>query len=425
LKVALLSSEFSGLPGSGGIGTYFDHLARGLARAGCDVEVFTSGRAGDLLERGNIRFHHCGESDPGVFPVLAGLSFKEHHAKKPYDILECAELRAEGCIAIKYLGGTPMVVRIHSPSAVLDRFMDFPVPVSQRCAKVFSQIRGNIGAWRRGLPTLPILLEPFAYHWNQNWDVVERNFTVLADTVVTMNEEMKKFVVGRWWLEAEKVRILPNPYLPEAGHQKKSEALPPTGKTLGFLGRLEPRKGVVELAVALKEVLPEFPDWRVRIAGESIPSCISGADAGKMAQVILKDFGSQVIFEGRVEPSNVGEWLQGVDVCVFPGLWESFSYVTLEAAEAGRAIIGTETGAVAEILDGGRAGLIVEPGDVRGLAKALRKLMADADLRVKLGAAARKRFEDKFHPDRVIGEILEVYREAIERAKERGNRQNH
>jgi glycosyltransferase involved in cell wall biosynthesis len=56
---------------------------------------------------------------------------------------------------------------------------------------------------------------------------------------------------------------------------------------------------------------------------------------------------------------------------------------------------------------------------VRGLAKALRTLMADADLRVKLGAAARKRFEERFHPDRVMGEILEVYREVIERAKNR------
>jgi glycosyltransferase involved in cell wall biosynthesis len=45
--------------------------------------------------------------------------------------------------------------------------------------------------------------------------------------------------------------------------------------------------------------------------------------------------------------------------------------------------------------------------------------MADADLRVKLGAAARKRFEERFHPDRVMGEILEVYREVIERAKNR------
>jgi glycosyltransferase involved in cell wall biosynthesis len=61
----------------------------------------------------------------------------------------------------------------------------------------------------------------------------------------------------------------------------------------------------------------------------------------------------------------------------------------------------------------------VKPGDVRGLAKALRKLMADAELRRELGEAARRRFEERFHPDQVMGEILEVYREAIERAKNR------
>ena len=60
-----------------------------------------------------------------------------------------------------------------------------------------------------------------------------------------------------------------------------------------------------------------------------------------------------------------------------------------------------------------------------GRAKALRKLMADKDLRVNLGESEQQRFEERFHPDRVMGEILEVYGEAIDRARERRNRQNH
>lgn len=59
------------------------------------------------------------------------------------------------------------------------------------------------------------------------------------------------------------------------------------------------------------------------------------------------------------------------------------------------------------------------PWNVKALARALRKLMADAELRSKLGALARKRFEERFNPDRVMGEILELYREAIKRAKNR------
>ena len=45
--------------------------------------------------------------------------------------------------------------------------------------------------------------------------------------------------------------------------------------------------------------------------------------------------------------------------------------------------------------------------------------MADGELRRNLGKAAKKRFEERFHPDRVMGEILEVYREAIVRARNR------
>ena len=45
--------------------------------------------------------------------------------------------------------------------------------------------------------------------------------------------------------------------------------------------------------------------------------------------------------------------------------------------------------------------------------------MADSELRRNLGNVAKKRFEESFHPDRVMGEILEVYREAMERAKHR------
>ncbi len=72
-----------------------------------------------------------------------------------------------------------------------------------------------------------------------------------------------------------------------------------------------------------------------------------------------------------------------------------------------------------EISEDGQAGEIVPPGDVKALAGALLKLMGDAKLRSRLGKAARKRFEERFNPDRVMREILEVYCEAVERTKNR------
>ena len=420
MRIALISSEFAGLPGSGGIGTYFDHLSRGLVATGADVEVFTAGKAGDLPEIPGLRFHHLGDPSPPFFSVVAGGAFRDRNRDQPFDVLECGELKAEGEWAARWARDVAFVVRLHSPSVILNRYLDFPLTRWNYLKKIFFQITAAIGAKRRGLPLRPILLEPFAFSWNQGADLEESRMAGLADLVLVMNEEMKKFATGHWVIKSEAIKILPNPYIPHK-NRINSEPLNNKTKTIGFIGRLEPRKGIVELAQALSQVLPQFPDWNVKIAGSSATSCLSGSDAGKKAQNILARFGSRVEFQGRVNPDKVEDWFASVGLCVFPSIWETFSYVTLEAAQAGKAIIGTRTGAVPEILDEGRAGIIVPPRDVNALAKALSKLMADDALRMKLGAAAERRFEDRFNPERVMGEILEAYREAIERAKRRAS----
>ena len=412
----MISSEFASLPGSGGIGTYFDHLARGLARAGCDVEVFTSGRAGNLPERQGVVFHHLGDASAPDFAVFAGLAFRDRHKQKPFDVLECGELKAEGAWAARWVKDLAFVVRLHSPSVILNRYLDFPLTPWSYAKKIFFQLTVALGARRRGLPMPPMYLEPFAFSWNQSADFQERAMAQTADMVLVMNEEMERFASGAWGIARDAVKIRPNPFLPQ---DSKISGTVSEQKVLGFIGRLEPRKGIVELAKALCEVLPDFPDWKVKIAGSSTGSCISGTDPAAVVKKMLARFGNQIEFQDRIKPSDVPDWLASVSLCVFPSIWETFSYVTLEAAQAGKAIIGTRTGAVPEILDNGRAGLIVPPGDVKALAQALRKLMADDELRRSLGGAAKKRFEERFHPDRVMGEILEVYREAIERAKNR------
>ena len=405
------------MPGSGGIGTYFDHLARGLVRAGCEVEVFTSGRVGDLAVRQGVVFHHLGDASPPDFAVFAGLAFRDRHREKPFDVLECGELKAEGAWAARWVRDVVLVVRLHSPSVILNRFLDFPLTPWAYFKKIFFQVTVAFGAMRRGLPLPPLYLEPFAFAWNQSADFEERALAQRADLVLVMNEEMRGFAKGFWGIDKDVVKVLPNPYIPvEESVPRSSNS---DNKVVGFIGRLEPRKGVLELAQALCQVLPDFPEWKIKIAGSSTGSCVSGANPAQVIKKTLARFGNQIEFQDRIEPSDVPDWLSSVGICVFPSIWETFSYVTLEAAQIGRVIIGTETGAVPEILDNSRAGVIVPPGDVKALSRALRRLMLDNELRLKMGVAAKKRFEERFNPDRVMGKILEVYRDAMERARGR------
>lgn len=384
--------------------------------AGCEVEVFTSGEPGDLISREGVVFHHLGNSAAPDFAVFAGLAFRERHQQKPFDVLECGELKAEGAWAARWVKDVAFVVRLHSPSIILNRYLDFPLTPWSYAQKIFFQVTAALGACRRGLPLPPIYLEPFAFSWNQLSDFEERAMTQSADMVLVMNEEMQRFASGAWGIASNTVKIRPNPYFPR---DSKISATISEQKVLGFIGRLEPRKGIVELAEALCQVLPDFPDWKVKIAGSSTGSCVSGTDPAQVVKKKLARFGNQIEFQDRIEPSDVPDWLASVGLCVFPSIWETFSYVTLEAAQAGKAIIGTRTGAVPEILDNGRAGLIVPPGNVNALAEALRKLMADVELRRSFGDAAKKRFNKKFNQERVTGEILNVYREAMVRARGR------
>ena len=421
MRIALISSEYAGLPGSGGIGTYFDHLARGLVRVGCEVKVFTSGRVGDLPNRNGVVFHHLGDPQPPLFACRVVEAFQKAHSERPFDVLEYGELKAEGLLVARAFPEVARVVRLHSPSVILDRYLDFAPSPRQRAVAILNQIRCALGALKRGLPLKSIQLEPFHFPWLAGRDCVEREAASEADTVVVMSEEVRRFAEGHWWIKSEAIRKVPNPLFLDLDLCKKPIANLP--HKLGFLGRLEPRKGVRELALALNKVLPEFPDWVVEFAGRSMPSCISGIDPAQVVREILGKNLKQVRFVNNLPPEAVSDWFAEVDVFAFPSLWDNFPYVILEAMASGRPIVATQTGAVPEML--GDTAEIVKPSDVRGLAKALRKLMADSELRRSSGDAAKKRFEERFHPDRVMGEILEVYGEAIERAKERRNRQNH
>jgi len=416
LRVALISSEFAGLPSSGGIGTYFDHLARGLVQAGCEVEVFTSGKNSDLPKKDGIRFHHLGDPQPPLFAYRVVEAFRKAHADRPFDVLEYGELKAEGVLAAQAYPEVARVVRLHSPSVILDRYLDFAPTSWERFVFVCKQIRVAIGAKRRGLPLRPIHLEPFFQPWPDGRDNAECHAAAEADVVVVMSEEMRRFAEGHWWIKPEIIRKVPNPYFSKPPAIKKiGGSAEKNICTIGFLGRLEVRKGVVELANALVQELPLFQDWRGQFVGREIGTSWTAKNPKTIAAEILESVKSQITFLPSISPDNVAEWFAGIDVFAFPSLWDNFPYVILEAMAAGKAIVATATGAVPEML--GDAGLIVPIGDVRAFRNALRKLMADAELRAKLGASAQRRFEERFHPDRVMGEILEVYREAIQNKK--------
>lgn len=121
--------------------------------------------------------------------------------------------------------------------------------------------------------------------------------------------------------------------------------------------------------------------------------------------------GVRVVREvGAYSPAWIDYW-RSADLFVLPTRHEAFGTVFQEAAAAGLPRIGTNLNAVPETITDGRSGLLVEPGDRAGLRAALERLIADADLRLALGEAARDDVVRTANPDRYREQLTALVRQ--------------
>ncbi len=175
------------------------------------------------------------------------------------------------------------------------------------------------------------------------------------------------------------------------------EPSPPQGpvRHLIFVGLLVERKGILTLLTALA-ALGVFPrDARLTVVGDGPQR----AEAEQAAQV--PPLRGRVTFLG-FRP-DVPALLAGADALVLPSTMEQQPLVVAEAMAAGKPVIATDTGGVADMLG---AGHVVPPGDVRALASRLRALFADpapGRTGVLLAARARQRFAPEVCARRHIG----------------------
>jgi glycosyltransferase involved in cell wall biosynthesis len=101
------------------------------------------------------------------------------------------------------------------------------------------------------------------------------------------------------------------------------------------------------------------------------------------------------------------------DVLLLPSEDEPFGLVILEAMAAGVPVVASRSGGIPEIVEHGKSGRLVEPGDVDGFASALREVLTQRELRDSLVEEGRKLVEGHFSLKRFVDEVVEVYDEVL------------
>ena len=200
-------------------------------------------------------------------------------------------------------------------------------------------------------------------------------------------------------LPADRVEVLPNPVV-AAPAPRPARAGPPV---VLYASRLVVEKGVHTLLDAAAR-LPA--GVRVRLAGSG------RLEPAVRARVAAEGLPVDVL--GAVPPSRVAAELRAAAVAVLPALWwENCPMAVLEAAAQGVAVVATAVGGVPELVDDGRTGLLVPPGDADALAGALTRLVSGPAEAARMGLAGWARVRARHDPAAHVAALVEVYRRVV------------
>lgn len=220
--------------------------------------------------------------------------------------------------------------------------------------------------------------------------------------VITCSAYMMAEVRAVFNVPADKIRVIPNGVDGswfEVGRKNESSPL------ILYVGRLVPEKGPQILIDSMRYICAEFPSARLVFAGD-----------GPMfeelkRQVSVLGLGDRVSLPGQLGDKELRELYGRAWVAVYPSTYEPFGIVALEAMASGVPCVVADVGGLSEIVEHGRTGLKVPPGDPYILAEAVKSLFRDDLLRERLVKEARECARSRYSWNDIAAKTVEVYEE--------------
>lgn len=270
---------------------------------------------------------------------------------------------------------------------------------------------GGLAAWSLALPALttrrmdrPVkrdLRTRFMY------SRVVRRAVAISDAV------RARLVEGG--VPAAMIRVIPSAVDPEALYPqlgrsatRAQAALASDASLLLVVAALYPRKGIDVLLDALARLADEGLRPALWIAGDGPVRAALEQQSRELGLV------HQVRFLG--ERGDVPDLLAACDVFILPSRSEGLGVAALEAMAAGRAIVASRVGGLAEAVSDEHTGLLVPPGDPDALASALTRLLRDPALRARLASAGPARVARNFGAEQLVAAYEDLYFELLAEA---------
>jgi glycosyltransferase involved in cell wall biosynthesis len=387
LRVCLLSQAYPPEKFDG-VGRSTQLLARGLAELGHEVHVITYGQVEETLRSEGTyvhkivlrlnryaRYRHLAATHATLnYSHAVYDKVRKLHRRCGIQLVDSPLWHVEGLVTEKS-GLLPVVVR--------------PVTAIRQIA----ELQHNRDPDRRMLGDLEQALLARAAFLAANSKATVKALTDVYQIPLSVPHEVLPYGIAP--VADDAVRLY------DRSRQYDSGAAPRQPLDVLFLGRMEKRKGILDLFAAIPQVIAAAPYVRFTIAGAD--NSLADGFQARTGQTYPAWFAHEhpdmlpyVQFLGGVSDEELNRLYQSCDLFVAPSLYESFGLIYLEAMNYGKPVIGCRAGGIPEVVDDGVTGILVEPEAPAALTETILRFVRSPQLMYEMGAAGRRRLLDRF-----------------------------
>ncbi|MFQ5988197.1 MAG: glycosyltransferase family 4 protein [Dehalococcoidia bacterium] len=392
----------------GGQGVYLYYLSRELQRLGHEVHVIV-GPPYPYIPEGigehrveNLNFFEFGFPKQAPFKVFTPLNlydlagtrlgmFTEMFSfsirayqklrqllhDKRFDIIHDNQTLGYGILLMKAFE-IPVVATVHHP-----------LPIDRR-----TDIAHLDRAWER---FGRIMFYPF---------LMQHLVTKRMDRVIAVSASAAEETKNAFRVPQSKLRVVHNGIDTDMFRRLDGERKE-QGRLIIVANTPDRKKGVVYLLRAL-QLLKAKIDVKLTIVDR-------GAPDNEYTPALARRYGleERVAFTGRVDVEELVRCYATAEVAVVPSLYEGFGLPAAEAMACGLPVVATTAGALPEVVEDGRSGILVPPRDPHALAGAIERLLGDEPLMQAMGEEGRRRVERHFTWEKAARKTLDVYQEVL------------
>jgi len=246
---------------------------------------------------------------------------------------------------------------------------------------------------------------------NKKYNILRKYLSLLFTKYVVISTELRNWLVNCVGVSADKIAVIVNGvdtelFSPKTANEKndiKMKLFNTNSLLVGTVGRMDPIKNHVFLVAAFFEYLKNNPEADVKLLLVGDGQCFDEIKAF----VNQHNISNNVILSGAME--NIHDVMSALDIYVQSSIAEGMPMTILEAMSSGLPVISTDVGGIAEIVEDGENGILVQSADVKELSSAIESLVKDKNKVIQYGVSARSRIVEFFSLKRMCAQYAKLY----------------